>query len=239
VVSSCSSVNSPSNVAKKRPLINISKTPKTPQSAMSSRLADYHMSKQNPEMLDRMTSPSAHSRHTMVNNYTASAQYQYLGSNSTGSSPYNTSMPGSHSVGSSPYRFPGSNSTGSSPYHSLGSNSALSPFPSNTPGTPSLLRQSLQASKAQSQARSSLVHLATQRSSVRLNSSPMSPGIVRITRGSSTAANVPRESSSPAIREPDPCDKDTVLSALRNKRYVQYIILAWLRLYINIYIHVN
>lgn len=81
----------------------------------------------------------------------------------------------------------------------------------------------MRASKTQSQ-QSSLVQLATQRSSIKPTglSASISPVVVRLSRGADTPPN-PRllrgnPSNSNLDTAKDPCDKDTVLTALRNKR---------------------
>lgn len=201
----CSSVNSPT-LPKKRALITMSRIPHTPLAItpptrnMNARLADYHMSKQNPDVLDRMYSSSL-----------PSSQNSHLANHMISPSPYHS----------------GSGSTNSSP-------GVL--FQSRISHTPnqSLLRQTLKASKAQTSSKSSLVQLATQRgSSIRLNNvSTISPVLVKLSRGSDTPPSAVRSTSEltmPTVSETgvigstqsgDPCDRDTVLTALRSKRSV-------------------
>ena len=196
---------SPSSNQKKKPLITISKTPRTPlsngstpQMSVNTRIADYHMSKQNPDVLDRIYSST-----TPQNGYT----------------PF-----GSRQTTTSPLYGSGHSSTNSSPGFTFQNQV------SHTPVQMSLLRQTLNASKSRSVSRSSLVQLATQRSSVRLNSgASISPVVVRLSRGTDTPSSKGVRSEESVSRlvngvsdghaqVGNPCNKDTVLSALRNKR---------------------
>ena len=167
---------------------------------MNSRIADYHMSKQNPDVLDRIYS-------------SATPQVGY--------------SPFSSQLNTSPLYNSGPNSTTSTPGVSFQNRV------SHTPAQMSLLRQTLKASKSQSASHSSLVQLATQRSSVRLSSgATISPVVVRLSRGSATPPphgarsnegvfvnGIGSEGDADRLANAgNPCDKDTVLSALRNKR---------------------
>ncbi len=193
-----SSVKSPSTLPKRRALIPMSRTTPTnttPFRSTNNRLADYHMSKQNPDVLDRMYSSSVPS--------------------SPQTSPLRSQ------IRNSPLYHSGSSSTSSSPGVQFQNRM------SHTPSQMSLLRQTLRANKAQSSSKSSLVQLATQRTSVKLNgpAASISPVVVRLSRGADTPPS-PRLSRGSSTNTGEgneeqarnPCDKDTVLSALRSKR---------------------
>ena len=155
------------------------------------------MSKQNPDVLDRIYSST-----------TSQNGYSPFGSRQT-----TTPLYGS-----------GHSSTNSSPGFTFQNRA------SHTPVQMSLLRQTLNASKSQNTSGSSLVQLATQRSSVRLTSgASISPVVIRLSRGSDTPPSKGVRSEESVSRlvngvggghaqAGNPCDKDTVLSALRNKR---------------------
>ncbi len=112
--------------------------------------------------------------------------------------------------------------TGSSPKGSFQNHMSRTPTPV------SLLRQTLKANKSLS-SQSSLVQLATQRGSPRPTglTASISPVVVRLSRGGTdTPPNVRLNNrGNPSTTRPtnqetakDPCDKETVLTALRNKR---------------------
>lgn len=149
-----------------------------------SRLAHYHMSKQNPELLlDPVFSPSPQ------------ATPPPRGTSLLTSPVYNAVRSGSSPVG-------------------------VSFQMSRTPTPVSLLRQSLRANKTHS-AQSSLVQLATQRAvrptGLSASISPvivrLSPTNTRLTRGNPSGTRATNQET-----VSDPCGKETVLTALRNKR---------------------
>lgn len=193
-----SSVKSPSTLPKRRALIPMSRstpTNTTPFRSTNNRLADYHMSKQNPDVLDRMYSSSVPS--------------------SPRTSPLRSQMRNSPVY----HNHSGTSSTSSSPGAQFQNRT------SHTPNQMSLLRQTLRANKAQSSSKSSLVQLATQRTSVKLSgpAASISPVVVRLSRGADTppSPRLSRGSSTVGGNEEqarNPCDKDTVLLALRSKR---------------------
>lgn len=202
-----STVKSPMVHPKKVSLMNVNRhSEHSSITPLRNRLADYHMSKQNPDVLDRMYS-------------------------SLPSSPVNG------------YR-PLNNHTFTPPVHhnsSINSHSGMGlSFQNRATHTPvqmSLLRQTLKANRGQGSfglSQTSLVQLATQKGSLRINGSPaISPVVVRLSRGSELPVERQGDSESTALSDGDatspregglgnPCDKDVVLSALRRRRYVLF-----------------
>ncbi len=125
----------------------------------------------------------------------------------------------SSSVPSSPHTFPAPLRYQSPLYHNGSISTSFSPGVHTPTSQMSLLQQTLRANKAQSSSKSSLVQLATQRTSVKLAVPLISPVMVidtppspRLSRGSTNTVGSVEEQSR------NPCDKDTVLSALRSKR---------------------
>ena len=171
---------------------------------LRNRLADYHMSKQNPDVLDRM---------------------------------YSSSLPSSPMNG---YRPLNNNTFTPSVHHnrSINSHSGMGlSFQNRVTHTPvqmSLLRQTMKSARGQGSfglGHTSLVQLATQKGSLRMNGSPtISPVVVRLSRKSEPPSEGRGDSESMSLFNGDgssmenglgnPCDKDVVLSALRRRRYV-------------------
>lgn len=178
----------------------------SPLSPLSkNRLADYHMSKQNPDVLDRMYSSSFHSSpgndHCPLNSRSFTPPGMKLSVN--GHTGRNTSIL---------KRAPPTPTQMSLLKQALKANRGQSSF--GTTG-------------------SSLVQLATRKRLWGVSGSPtVSPVVVRLSRGANTHVGDDGIYKEPAMsngttksvgREEglgNPCDKDVVLSALRKRRYV-------------------
>ena len=169
-----SSVKTPPTAVRRLPPNDINT-----MSNVGNRLGDYHMSKQNPAVIDQLYSPRDHKNDL-----------------------YKTASP----------LFNGLN-------HSNGSRSGRTQIQT-------FLRQTLnRRNSLPGSTGTSLVHLALQGRQRRYDSVPVSPVIVRLSgsglSGSKGAELGKLDEEETAV---NPCDKDVVVSALRQKRWALFLL---------------
>ncbi len=187
---------------------NLSETPSTlnhsAHHGYHSRVREYHMSRQNPDIIDRLYSPSNkdESRNGHIETNTRNNRIS-----SPAASPF--------SIGHGRPATGGTSSGG-------------------TPSQTTLLRQMLNSRKSQSRSPvpggGSLVQMATRRGAFGkagrlLRNGGVSPVIVKLAGVKNAEESKVEILNGEDQRPNNPCDKDVVLSALRQRRYgIHYLL---------------
>lgn len=166
-----------------------------------SRIGAYHMSRQNPDVLDQLYTPSPvnQGQSAGIGTYTSPVNYRSMESGG------DTSYMSGRGDG----------------YHSPAPTPAPRPSPGNS--QISYLRQVLSMRRAQSCSPSSLVQLATKRGgrrTGRLLRNGVGSGVATVRLAGVKDTTQPQQEMMECSDQtaPNPCDKEVVLSALRQKR---------------------